>query len=98
MSYNVGLKDLEHRLRNILIRLSSDKNSLESLPQETQVAIKRMMSGTVSPAVKDNPKIEAEVVNSLLNLIILAEQLDINLEKKVVEYLSELEGTTLYAA
>ena len=98
MSLNVGLKDLEHRLRDILVRLSSDIESLESLPNNVQVAIKRLLSGTVSPSFKNDPKVEEEIVNSLLNIIILADQLGINLEEKAVEYIEQLEGTTLYAA
>lgn len=94
MQYYMSLAEIQDRIKTLITHFSSQ--SMGNSPynnQDLASAVKKL----ADPNLLNNEKVEEEIIASLLNAIVMAGQLNIDIESKINEYLLQLERESLFA-
>ena len=90
----MSLAEIQDRIKTLITHFSSQ--SMRNSPynnQDLASAVKKL----ADPNLLNNEKVEEEIIASLLNAIVMAGQLNIDIESKINEYLLQLERESLFA-
>ncbi|MFX0113235.1 MAG: hypothetical protein ACFFB3_01680 [Candidatus Hodarchaeota archaeon] len=85
-----SVTDLQSRMQELLYQLSSSKPQSQS-ERALRDALANMTKRALDPRL-DKTKIAEELVGNLMNILILAAELGLNIEARMEQVLTELEN------
>lgn len=85
-----SVADLQNRMRELLYQLSSVEPQSQS-ERVLRDALNNMAKRALDPRL-DKAKVAEELVGNLMNILILAAELGLDIEAKMEQVLSELEN------
>ncbi|MHA2297860.1 MAG: hypothetical protein ACXADA_17655 [Candidatus Hodarchaeales archaeon] len=95
MSYTT-INEIQNRLKNVIYSLNEyTRGSYENDPRAKELVERFKMA--LNPNIMKNPNIQEEIVNTLLNLLMIASELGVDLESKTIELIERMEEP-LYAS
>jgi len=90
----MSVAEIQDRVKILISHLSAQSDLKSPFYNPNLMASIRKM---IDPNLLNNEKVADEIITTFLNAIILAGQLGIDIEKKVNEYLIQLEREALMA-
>ncbi|MFX0149891.1 MAG: hypothetical protein ACFFAJ_03845 [Candidatus Hodarchaeota archaeon] len=94
MQYYMSVSEIQDRLKTLISHFSGSYSSRVPYVNSRLVASFQKM---IDPNLLNNEKVAEEIITVFLNSIILAGQLGIDIERKINEYLIQLEREAILA-